>query len=702
MFQVFQNLSNGETILLDVPRPEPRLGHALIETSNTLVSAGTERMLLDFGKAGWIKKARSQPDKVRMVLDKVKTDGLLSTIDAVNSKLSKPLPLGYCNVGIVRDPTDTGFEVGARVISNGHHADYVCVPKNLIAKVPDNVDDETAAFTVLASIALQGVRLADPKLGETVVVIGLGLIGLLTVQILKANGCRVLGVDYDPARCELAKKYGAKVVDLSTGVDPVAEASAFSGRNGVDAVIITANSDSNLIVHQAATMCRKRGSIILVGVVGLELNRADFYEKELKFQVSCSYGPGRYDQRYEVDGLDYPLPFVRWTEKRNFEAVLNLMADGSINTVDLVDYVFDIFDAQLAYEKLSNPSVLGILLRYSQTMQPLKEARSIELELAHPYQVSSNNISFIGAGNYASRVLIPMFQKSGTNLTTLVSEGGYNSVFFGKKFGFKNASTEFDAIFDDGSASIVIATRHNLHASQIIAALKAEKNVFVEKPLALLHSEVDQIEEELNKTNKLLMVGYNRRFAPQIKKIKEILGTTAAPKCFNFTINAGSIPEEHWTQDRKIGGGRIIGEACHFIDLMRFLAGFRISEISGIKMGSNAYHNVTDDNAIIKIGFEDGSIGSISYFSNGNNSFPKERLEVFCNGAVLQLDNFKTLKGYGWDNFKNYRLLRQNKGQKECVSSFIDAILNSKQSPIKHEEIFEVARATIDVAEMLR
>ena len=328
MKQILQNLANGETSLVDIPCPRATDGNALIHTTTSLVSVGTERMLVEFGKANLIDKARSQPDKVKMVLGKAKTDGLLATYDAVKSKLDQPLPLGYCNVGKILEASNTGYEKGARVVSNGHHAEVVRVPKNLIACIPDEVDDESAAFTVLGAIAMQGIRLLNPTIGETVVVTGLGLIGLLTVQILKANGCRVLGIDFDSAKCELAKGFGAEVVDLSKEQEPLVMAEAFSRGRGVDGVIITASSKSNDIVHQAAHMCRKKGRIILVGVVGLELSRADFYEKELTFQVSCSYGPGRYDDDYEYKGTDYPFGLVRWTEQRNFEAVLDLMASG--------------------------------------------------------------------------------------------------------------------------------------------------------------------------------------------------------------------------------------------------------------------------------------------------------------------------------------------------------------------------------------
>jgi len=702
MRQILQNLSNGETTLVDVPSPKSMKGHINIQTAKSLVSVGTERMLVDFGKAGWIDKARSQPDKVKMVLEKVKTDGLSATYDAVKSKLDQPLSLGYCNVGKVLDGSDTGLEKGARVVSNGYHAEVVRVPKNLVASIPGEVDDETAAFTVVGAIAMQGIRLVNPTVGETVIVTGLGLIGLLTVQILKANGCRVLGIDFDSAKCELARQFGAEVVDLSKEQDPIVMAETFSRGRGVDAVIITASSKSNDIVHQSATMCRKRGRIVLVGVVGLELSRADFYEKELTFQVSCSYGPGRYDEDYENKGLDYPLGFVRWTEQRNFEAVLDLMASGSIDIYPLISHRFKIDDAVKAYEKLDDRSSLGILLDYQgATAESLAES-TVKLSENSSSRAQKGNVAFIGGGNYASRVLIPAFKRAGANLTALVTSGGMSAVHHGKKNGFLKASTDIEQALDDTVDSVVIATQHNLHASQTIQALEKGKHVFVEKPLALAHEEIDKIEAFQKDSNSMVMVGYNRRFSPHIQKIKSLLDAKPSPKTFIMTMNAGYIPKEHWTQDAGVGGGRIIGEACHYIDLMRFLAGSKIKSFNAVKMGKNDFVEVTEDKASISLTFEDGSMGSIHYFANGGKSFPKERIEVFCDNSVLQLDNFRKLRGFGWKGFNKMNLWSQDKGQKNCVDAFMKSVREGTENPIPQDEIFEVARVSVDIAEILR
>jgi len=707
MKQILQSLKTGATEVAEVPCPTARRGQLLIRTSRTLVSVGTERMLVEFGKAGWIEKARQQPDKVRMVLDKIKTDGLMPTLEAVFNKLDQPLPLGYCNVGSVMQAGGgvTGFEVGDRVVSNGKHAEAVCVPINLCAKVPPQVSDEEAAFTVLGAIALQGIRLVQPTLGETVVVTGLGLIGLVTVQLLRAHGCRVLGLDFDPAKLELAKQFGAEVVNLGAGADPVAAAQAFSRGRGVDAVIVTASTKSNEPMHQAALMCRKRGRIVLVGVTGLELSRADFFEKELTFQVSCSYGPGRYDPSYEEKGNDYPVGFVRWTEQRNFEAVLDMMADGRLNVKPLISHRFSVTEAEQAYELVggSAPS-LGILLEYPTAAEkPEATLRQSTVKLpAAPGAPTTGaaSIAFVGSGNYATAVLIPAFKDAGARLKVVASSGGVTGVHAGRKFGFESTTTDTDGVFTDPDVqAIVLSTRHDTHADMACKALRAGKHVFVEKPLALKHEELAQIEQAIaegtrNGRAPMVMVGFNRRFATQVQKVKSLLKGVTGPKSFIMTVNAGAIPAEHWTQDREVGGGRIVGEACHFIDLLRFLAG---SAITGHRV--SVMDTKTRDTVSIELSFADGSIGTVHYFANGSKAFPKERLEVFAAGRVLQLDNFRKLTGFAWPGFTKMNLWKQDKGQKACASAFVQAVASGGASPIPFEELLEVARVTIDAAD---
>lgn len=728
MKQILQNLKTGQTALHEIPCPAARKGHLLIRTIVSLISPGTERLLVEFGKASFVDKARKQPDKVRQVLDKIRTDGLVPTLEAVQSKLDQPLALGYCNVGYVVGFGDdsvtenSGLKVGDRVVSNGPHAEYVCVPKNLCVAVPKRISDEEAAFTVIGAIGLQGVRLAQPTLGEAFAVTGLGLIGLITVQLLRAHGCRVLGIDYDPFKLELARRFGAETVDLSTGEDPVVASLQFSRDRGVDGVIITAATKSNEPVHKAALMCRKRGRIILVGETGLELSRDDFYKKELSFQVSCSYGPGRYDPEYEEKGHDYPIGYVRWTEQRNFEAVLDMMASGKLDVRPLISHQLPIEQANAAYQILAGKEpYLGIIFQYkrqevkeeNQGSDGFKESekvlRTIRLNersvKSTDTQISSPSrciVGFIGSGNYASRVLIPAFKKTGAVLHTLSSNGGVSAAHFGKKFGFVDATTDVAGmIADERIGTVVIATRHNTHAQFVCKALLAGKHVFVEKPMCLTLDELAEIESTVSSfapylSHLKVMVGFNRRFAPQVRKMKELLDGIREPKSFIMTVNAGQIPVDHWTQDPSVGGRRIVGEACHFVDLLRFLSGAKITEYHGTYLGKDTLM----DKASLMLSFADGSIGTVHYFANGHKSFPKERLEVFCGGRVLQLDNFRKLKGYGWPGFKKMNLWRQDKGQAACAAVFVRAVRNGAPAPIPFDEIMEVTRVTIELAKI--
>ncbi len=649
-----------------------------------------------------------------MVLDKIRTDGLSTTLEAVKSKLDQPLALGYCNVGEIAELGRgvEGLAVGDRVVSNGKHAEIVCVPKNLCAKIPDGVSDEAASFTVLAAIGLQGIRLVQPTMGECVVVTGLGLIGLLTVQMLRAQGCRVLGIDLDPARLELARQFGAETVSPGAGEDVLAAAQAFSRGRGVDAVIITASTKSNEPVRQAAQMCRQRGRIVLVGVVGLELSRADFYEKELTFQVSCSYGPGRYDPSYEEGGNDYPLGFVRWTEQRNFEAVLDLMASGRLDVTPLISHRFSLERAVEAYDLLSSgvPS-LGILMQYPQDDAARLARRTVPLEASqatakpasHVAAQTRCSVAFLGAGNYAGRVLIPAFKAAGATLRTVVSSGGVSAVHYGEKHGFAQASTDGAGVLDDPAIdTVVVATRHDAHASQVLSALRAGKHVFCEKPLCLTLDALAEIGVEAGaRPGQKLMLGFNRRFAPQVIKIKQLLSTVAEPKSFVITVNAGAIPADHWTQDKAVGGGRIVGEGCHFIDLLRHLAESPIVALNTTAMGSHSAVKIADDKATITLKFADGSFGTLHYLANGDKGFPKERLEVFCAGRVLQLDNFRMLRGWGWKGFSKMRLWRQDKGQAACASAFVKAVRSGMPCPIPLDEVLEVSRVSIEAQNAL-
>jgi predicted dehydrogenase/threonine dehydrogenase-like Zn-dependent dehydrogenase len=710
MQQLLQSLADGRILLEEIPVPSPAPGAILIRTSRSLISSGTERMLVEFGRANWITKVRQQPERAHQVVDKMRADGVLATLEAVRSKLDQPIPLGYCNVGRV---VDAGlgapeFRAGDRVVSNGSHAEFVAIGRNLCARIPDSVSDDEAVFTPLAAIALQGLRLAGPAIGERFCVIGLGLIGLIAVQLLRANGCKVLGVDPDPKKSALALQFGADVVDLRAGETVLQVAERFSEGQGVDAVLITAATDSNEPVQQAARMCRQRGRIVLIGVAGLELDRADFYQKEISFQVSCSYGPGRYDEAYEKRGIDYPFGLVRWTEQRNFQAVLQLMESARLDMRPLISHRFEFAAADAAYDLLADrtQASLGIVLDYKNEANAPAIVRKVSLNPTAPAAaVASPGVAFIGAGNYAGRVLIPAFRAGGARLLAVATANGISAARYGRKYGFSLASTDVDAVLGAPDVDlVVIATRHDTHAEFVQRALAAGKHVFVEKPLALTGAEIDSIEaalcEPMRPQGRMLMIGFNRRFAPLAIRMKALLDAVREPKSFIVTVNAGAAPAGHWTVEPS-GGGRVIGEACHFIDLLRFLAGAAIvGSVARRTDGENAAS--TDPSVCITLSFADGSLGTIHYLTGGHASFPKERVEAFVGGRVLQLDNFRRLLAYGWPNFNSQRLWRQDKGQYACAAATVTAIRAADLSPIPPDEILEVSRAAVAASEAAR
>ncbi len=703
MKQILQNLKSGETRVQDTPAPLCRPGHLRIATTVTLVSAGTEKMLVDFAKGSLLDKARQQPERVKDVLRKVGTDGLAATFDAVVSKLDQPMPLGYCNVGRVVESQCPGFAKGERVVSNGKHAEVVVVPSNLSARIPDGVTDEDAAFAVLGAIALQGVRLAEPTLGEAFVVTGLGLIGLLAVQLLTANGCRVLGIDTDSSRLELARRFGAETVDLSKGEDPITAAQGFSRGRGVDGVLLTLSTRSSEPLSQAARMCRKRGRVVLVGVAGLEINRADFYEKEISFQVSCSYGPGRYDPDYEERGRDYPFGFVRWTEQRNLEAVLDMMAMGKLDLASLVTHRFDVDQAPAAYDLLTSktPS-LGVLIAYPSDPAGDEARLATRVVLPQPETKASPGkgvVGFIGAGSYGGRILAKAFQAAGADLHTAVSAQAVSAAHLARRMGFRAAASDAQAVLGDPEIDTVcIATRHDSHAAYVEAALGAGKHVFVEKPLCLTSNELAALSAAHGRApDRLVMVGFNRRFAPMVVKAKSLLDSVSAPKAMIMTVNAGAIPNEHWTQDPETGGGRLVGEACHFIDLLRHLAGSPVVSLDVAGMAAPGGPPRTDI-ATLTLRFADGSLGVINYLANGHKAYPKERLEVFAAGRVLVLDNYRRLTGHGWPSFAKMSAWSQDKGQNACAAAFVGAVRSGGASPIPWSEILEVSRLSIEAA----
>ena len=760
MKQIIQNLKNGKTELIEVPAPQVKTEHLLIQTSVSLVSAGTERMLVEFGHANLIQKARQQPDKVKMVLDKIRSDGLLPTMDAVFNKLGQPLPLGYCNVGHVIDVGKgvTEFQVGDRVASNGPHAEIVCVPKNLCAKIPDGVTDEQAAFTVIGAIGLQGVRLLKPAFGETIVVIGLGLIGLIAAQILRANGCRVIGFDYDQTKVDIAGKFGIIAVNPAGGTDQVRFVEEQTNGIGADAVLIAASAKGNEIISQSARMSRKRGRIVLIGVVGLDISRAEFYKKELSFQVSCSYGPGRYDDNYEQKGQDYPIAFVRWTEKRNFEAILSAIESGQIDVEPLITHRFQFDEAEKAYELIGGDeeAYVGVILDYNpQITQKEKDALAAPVpspgatgqaderpsEMASEFhgagrltQISENTIrvhprasaagsggtiGIIGAGNFTSAVVLPILKRLKVQPRYIASAGGLSAKTMASKAGAEYATSDYRQVLEDDEVDlIIITTRHDLHASMVIEALKAGKNVFVEKPLCLTADELEKIELAADgrrltqiKENKekdicvhqrlsavpMLMVGFNRRFAPLARKMKDLIGIGAVN--IVATMNAGEIPASSWVHDLAVGGGRIVGEACHFIDLCSYLTGSRVVAVCMNAMGKIPKENT--DNASILLRYENGSNAVINYFANGNKGYSKERIEIHSQGRSLVMDNWRTLKGFGFKGFSRLKK-KQDKGHTEQFRLLIDRVKNGGEALIPFGEIVNTTRASFAAIQSLR
>lgn len=699
MKQIIQDLKSGETILEEVPAPVVRAGSVLIKTTKSLVSLGTERMLVEFGKANLIAKARQQPDKVKMVLDKIKTDGLMPTLETVFNKLNQPLPLGYCNVGEVvavgRGVKE--FKVGDRVASNGHHAEYVCIPENLVAGIPDEVSDSEAAFTVIGAIGLQSIRLLNPTMGEKIAVIGLGLIGLITAELLMANGCEVIGYDFDQQKVDLARSKGVHAINPASGADPVKTAEDFTNGVGVDGVIITASNKSNDIISNAANMSRKRGRIILVGVIGLNMSRADFYEKELSFQVSCSYGPGRYDDDYEQKGQDYPLPYVRWTEKRNFETILTAIAKGNLDVKPLITEEEPLASFDKIYGNIGSTKSIASLLTYDNG-QELEAQRKVEVFESEPG--GTGKMGVIGAGNFTNAMIMPMLDKHSAKVKYIASSGGLNAKTLAKKFNVQYATSDYQEILNDTEVDLVlVTTRHNQHAAMALDCIKAGKHVFVEKPLALSLEEIDQITESTQEEQRSVVVGFNRRFSPHITKIKKALGDGDHPININATMNAGFIPADVWVHDMEVGGGRIIGEACHYIDLLVYLTGSKVSAICMSAMGRNPEENT--DNASILLKFENGSNGVVNYFSNGSKSYSKERIEVFSQERTFVCDNFRTTKGYGAKGFGKLKT-KQDKGHSEQFRKLNEFAKNGGEPIIPLEETLNVSRASILALESLK
>jgi predicted dehydrogenase/threonine dehydrogenase-like Zn-dependent dehydrogenase len=692
MRQILQHLRTGAIEVADVPCPNVKAGHLLIQTTRTLISAGTERMLVEFGRGSLLAKARAQPEKVKQVLQKIKTDGLMPTLETVFNRLDEPLPMGYCNVGRVIEVGAgvSTFQVGDRVVSNGPHAEIVCVPATLAAKIPPGVSDDVASFTVLGAISLNGVRLLQPTFGERFVVIGLGLLGQLAVQLLRSSGCHVLGIDPKPSRCDLARQYGAET--SSAGADPVVAAETFSSGRGVDGVLITASAKSDEIMHQAATMCRKRGRIVLVGTVPLNLQRADFYEKEISFQVACSYGPGRYDPVYEEQSRDYPLPYVRWTEGRNFEAMLDAFEQGWVDVQPLITDRIPQSDAQRAYDTIaSDGNALGIVLTYPEQPPPLRKVVNVRRAFRLPIAPTAPRVGVIGAGLFTKATLLPALKAAGADIVAIASSG--------------DATTDYRALLRNPDINTVfITTRHDLHPKMVVEALNAGKHVFVEKPLAIDREGLEMVREAAAAhPEQHLMVGFNRRFAPHTISLRQMLRERSQPISVLCQVNAGALPVGHWLHDPAIGGGRVIGEGCHFIDLVLHIVGHPITSVQAAQFGPppSGGSIQRDDKVSILLTFADGSIGTVHYWSNGGKSYAKERVEVFSEGRVAVIDNWRTLQTYDWKDGARLNT-RQDKGHRAEIALFLDRISKGGPPLISFDQLEMVTAASFAAVESAR
>jgi predicted dehydrogenase/threonine dehydrogenase-like Zn-dependent dehydrogenase len=695
MKQIILPFNTGQPELIDVPAPMVKPGEVLIKTQVSVISSGTERMLLEFGKAGYLGKLRQQPEKVKQVLTKLKNDGLAPTIKAVRSKLDTPIPMGYSSTGIVIGVGAgvTGLTVGDRVACNGPHAEIVCVPKNLVAKVPNGVSEESAAFTVLGAIALQSVRLVQPTFGETVVVIGLGLIGQLTAQLLRANGCRVIGSDLNKDRLDIAVSKGVEVVEDLSGET----VRAMTKGHGADAVIITASSNNIGIVETAADICRKRGRIVLTGVVPMQLSRDYFFKKELTFQVSASYGPGRYERRYEQQGLDYPIGYVRWTEGRNFEAVLDAMARGQIDVQCLISSRVP-FDASVGqYDKLDTPDHIAGLFIYPESGNV---GTRITIQDIIPAVGTSYGIGVIGAGNFSSSILLPALKHAGATLHAIVSKNGLSGTTLAQKYKIPHVGTDVNELFGDTQiGAVVIATPHNTHAELVIAALESGKHVFVEKPLAFSRDEVAQIYKAAVQSNgKTITVGFNRRYASLAANAKDMIASLGGPCNVNITINAGALPAGNWLNDKTVGGGRLLGEGCHFIDLCRFFVSSPIVGVCANVMQSG--NEDASENASVLLRFADGSNAVVNYFCNGSRAYDKERVELYKAGRTIIIANWRSIRSFGFRRDIQKRL-PQDKGHATLMKKWVASLNGKADSPIAFEEIMNSSLATIAMEESL-
>jgi predicted dehydrogenase/threonine dehydrogenase-like Zn-dependent dehydrogenase len=724
--QLVQDLKTGSLAVLDLPVPALADRMLLVRNRASLVSSGTERMLVHFAEKGLLAKARSRPDLVKQTLEKARREGILAATEAVRNRLEQPMALGYSSAGVVLEvgPNDAGFRPGDRVACGGGgyavHAEVVAVPQNLAVKLPEDLAFEAAAFTTVGAIALQGIRLAALELGEIAAVIGLGLLGQLTVQMLKAAGCRVIGLDIQPARAELASKLrsagGAPIGADGIASDPQAFTllcQQMSGGRGVDAVLITADTPSSQPVALAGTVSRKKGVIVAVGAVGMNIPRKIYYEKELDFRVSSSYGPGRYDPNYEEKGQDYPYAYVRWTEKRNMEAFVGLVAEDRVNVQPLITHRFPLEEAPKAYDLISGKSgepFLGVLLTYPEHPDLGRRVPAVVGAPAPPPPVARVTLGVLGAGNYANATLLPALQGiPGLKLTGIASQRGLTARSAADRFHFAYCTTDNQEILaDPGTNTVAVLTRHDSHAALALAGLSAGKHVFVEKPLCISEEQLNEIRDATEKAGSpepgedphaptarpYLMVGFNRRFAPFVLALKQRLLDIPEPLLLHYRVNAGYIPPEHWTQDPREGGGRLLGEGCHFIDLLIHLAASRVRRVTAHALPDGGRY--CQDNFTVVLEFANGSLGTLTYAANGNRGFGKECLEVFGGDLAARLDDFRTLiLCRGKERHGETARLRQDKGHRAEWQALVAYLVGQGTEPIPFAEALHSTEVTL-------
>jgi predicted dehydrogenase/threonine dehydrogenase-like Zn-dependent dehydrogenase len=696
--QVVQNVRNGQLEVREVPPPALQPGGVLVRTAASIISPGTEKMVLELGRKSLIGKARERPDLVRQVITRARTYGISATVQSVVSKMDQALQLGYSAAGVVEAvaPGIVDIKQGDRVAIAGagyaSHAEINYVPRNLTALIPGSVSFDQAAYSTVAAIAIQGVRLARPELSEIVVVSGLGLIGLIAVQLLKASGCRVLGFDLNKDKIEIGRRVGLDEGAVLGVDDPLLATDRFSNGRGADLTLITAATSSNQPIELAGEITRRKGRVVVVGAVGMNVPRDTYYRKELELKVSMSYGPGRYDRSYEEGGLDYPYDYVRWTERRNLESVLELMARGLLDVGSLTTHRFPVDKAADAYGMIyaGSESYAGVVLEYDLS-RPQEHVVTVARTAAHK-KSDQLGVGFVGAGNYSSVHLLPHLKDNqNVRLVGLTSATGMNAKQKAKKFGFGYCATEIKPLLEDELIdAIFIGTRHSTHAELTLQALKAGKHVFVEKPMVVTEEQLDTVIEAYNAANAKrptgLMVGLNRRFAPMVLRLRESF-ESAGPLQMIYRVNSGNIPTTTWLHEEGEGGGMLIGEMCHFVDLMQFVCGHQPTTVYAHGLRANSQKVFDHDNLSIVIGFQGGSVGTLSYNTVGNSGFPKERLEVYGGGSVGVIDDFRLLEIVKGGKPMRLKSANQDKGQKREVTETVDSFRTKGLAPIPFSEL---------------